>query len=138
MKLPNKSTQPQVNRMQEKEDKKLSSGQTDDVDITTEDKDFASAVEHGVMDDNMNYKKLIFWSTLGTFLVIVFVIGLVYFSQYSLFETQKEVSANSTYSDYKVLKEQQDQELNSYGVVDIEEGLYRIPIDSAISRIAID
>lgn len=110
----------------------------EDVDISTDDAEFAAAVEHGVMSDTLNYRKLIFWTTLGTSLVIIFVIGLVYFSQYSLFETQKEVSANSTFSNIKDLKAQQDQVLNSYGVVDIEEGIYRIPIDSAISRIAID
>jgi transposase-like protein len=111
---------------------------TEDVDITTENEEFAGAVEHGVMSDTLNYNKLIFWSTLGTALVIIFVIGLVYFSQYSLFEVQKQVSAQSGYSEVKELKAEQDQELNSFGVVDLEEGIYRIPIDSAISRIATD
>lgn len=110
----------------------------EDVDITTDDEEFALAVDHGVMSDNLNYSKLIFWSSLGTGLVIIFVIGLVYFSQYSLFESQKQVSAQSSYSEIQNLKTKQNQELNSFGVVDIEEGIYRIPIDSAISRIATD
>jgi hypothetical protein len=112
--------------------------ETEDVDITTDDDEFAYAVSHGVMSDNMNYGKLIFWSTLGTSLVIIFVVGLVYFSQYSLFEAQKEASSRVTYSDYSALIAEQEQELNSFGVVDLEEGIYRIPIDSAISRIAVD
>lgn len=112
--------------------------EVEEVDITTEDEEFAGAVEHGVMSDSLNYNKLIFWSTLGTALVVIFVIGLVYFSQYSLFETQKQVSTQSTYSEIKELKAEQNQELNSFGVVDLEEGIYRIPIDSAISRIATD
>lgn len=112
--------------------------EVEDVDITTEDDEFAAAVSHGVMSDNLNYGKLIFWSTLGASLVIIFVIGLVYFSQYSLFEAQKEASSRVTYSDFSALMAEQEQELNSFGVVDLEEGIYRIPIDSAISRIAID
>lgn len=112
--------------------------EVEDVDITTEDEEFAAAVAHGVMSDNLNYGKLIFWSTLGASLVIIFVIGLVYFSQYSLFEAQKEASSRVTYSDFSALKAEQEQELNTFGVVDLEEGIYRIPIDSAISRIAID
>lgn len=112
--------------------------EVEDVDITTEDEEFAAAVSHGVMSDNLNYGKLIFWSTLGASLVIIFVIGLVYFSQYSLFEAQKEASSRVTYSDFSALMAEQEQELNSFGVVDLEEGIYRIPIDSAISRIAID
>lgn len=116
----------------------VDTSEVEDVDITTEDEEFSAAVSHGVMSDNLNYGKLIFWSTLGTSLVIIFVIGLVYFSQYSLFEAQKEASSRVTYSDYGALVAEQKQELNSYGVVDLEEGIYRIPIDSAISRIAID
>lgn len=112
--------------------------EVEDVDITTDDEEFAAAVSHGVMSDNLNYGKLIFWSTLGASLVIIFVIGLVYFSQYSLFEAQKEASSRVTYSDFSALTAEQKQELNSFGVVDLEEGIYRIPIDSAISRIAID
>lgn len=107
----------------------------EDVDITTNDDVFAEAISHGVMSDTLNYKKLIFWSTLGTSIVIIFVIGLVYFSQYSLFETQKNVSANSTYSEVSELKAQQDEVLNTFGVVNLEEGIYRIPIDSAINKI---
>lgn len=106
----------------------------EDVELETEDEEFAVAVEHGVMNDELNYSKLIFWSTFGTALVIVFVIGLVYFSQYSIFETQKEVSAGSSYTELTELKESQNAELNSFGVVNPEEGIYRIPIDSAISR----
>lgn len=115
-----------------------SDSEVEDVDITTEDDEFAGAVEHGVMSDTLNYNKLIFWSTLGTTLVVIFVIGLVYFSQYSLFEAQKQVSTQSSYSEIQELKAEQNQELNSFGVVDLEEGIYRIPIDSAISRIATD
>ncbi|MDR9415770.1 MAG: transposase [Gracilimonas sp.] len=116
----------------------LDEPEAEDVEISTEDEDFASAVGHGVMNDDLNYSKLIFWSTLGTALVIIFVVGLIYFTQYSIFETQKEVSARSTFSESKVLIAEQNQELNSFGVVDLEEGRYRIPIDSAISRMAID
>lgn len=112
--------------------------EAEDVEISTEDEEFAVAVSHGVMSDELNYNKLIFWSTLGTALVVIFVIGLVYFSQYSLFETQREVSNQSVYSEIKDLKAEQDQQLNSFGVVDLEEGRYRIPIDSAINRIATD
>ncbi|MEX2605580.1 MAG: hypothetical protein WD361_15330 [Gracilimonas sp.] len=108
----------------------------EDVEITTEDEEFAYAVGHGVMNDTLNYNKLIFWSALGTSLVVIFVIGLVFFSQYSLFEAQKKASTQSTFSDVKALHAKQEQELNSFGVVDLEEGIYRIPIDSAISRIA--
>lgn len=110
----------------------------EDVELSTEDQELADAVSHGVMSDNLNYKKLTFWAALGTSIVVIFVIGLVVFSQYSLFEAQKNVSSRTTFADVNELHAKQKQELNSFGVVDIEKGLYRIPIDSAISRIATD
>lgn len=113
-------------------------GSVEDVDISTEDEDLVNSVSQGVMSDNLNYSKLIFWSTVGTSLVIIFVIAMVFFSQFSLFEAQREASLRVTYSDFTELRAEQEQELNSFGVVDLEEGIYRIPIDSAISKIAID
>lgn len=110
----------------------------EDVELSTEDEELADAVRHGVMSDNLDYKKLTFWATLGTSIVIIFVIGLVIFSQYSLFEAQKKASSRTTFADVNELHAKQKQELNSFGVVNIEEGLYRIPIDSAINRIAAD
>lgn len=113
-------------------------GSVEDVNISTEDEELATGVSHGVMSDNLNYGKLIFWSTVGTSLVVIFVISMVFFSQYSLFEAQKEASLRVTYSDFSELRAEQEQELNTFGVVDLEDGIYRIPIDSAISKIAID
>ena len=113
-------------------------GSVEDVDISTEDDELVSGISQGVMSDTLNYGKLIFWSTVGTSLVIIFVIAMVFFSQFSLFEAQREASLRVTYSDFSDLRAEQEQELNSFGVVDLEEGIYRIPIDSAISKIAID
>jgi hypothetical protein len=42
----------------------------------------------------------------------------------------------SVYYDIKQLNETSIQQLNSFGVVDMEEGIYSIPIDSAITKIA--
>ncbi len=110
----------------------------EDVDISTDDEELISAVEHGVMNDDLNFKRLLFWTGLGTVLIVIFIIGAVQFSQYSLFETQKKVSAEDSPSDIKELKAEQNKILDTYGVVDLEEGIYRIPIDSAINRIAIN
>lgn len=108
----------------------------EDVEIAVDDEETIISVSSGVMGDELNYKKLIFWSSFGTALVVIFVIALVYFSQYSVFEIQKEVSTQSIYYDITELEREQTEELNSYGVVDPEAGIYRIPIDSAINRIA--
>ncbi|MEX0609347.1 MAG: transposase [Balneolaceae bacterium] len=112
--------------------------EAENVTITTGNKVFQIAVDRGVTKDDLNYSKLIFWSGLGISLLIIFIVSLVYFTQYSLFEAQREVSSQTHYSDVKALYQSQKQELNSFGVVDLENGIYRVPIDSAISRMAID
>lgn len=106
------------------------------VDLETEDELLSAAVSHGVNDDNLNYKKLIFWSTFGTGLVIVIIFGLIQFAKASWFDAQNEAAINSDYSKIKELKAKDQETLNSFGVVDLEEGTYRIPIDQAINNIA--
>lgn len=110
----------------------------EDVYLSTDSEKFNYDVEYGVTKDDLNYKQLIFWSSLIVGLVIIMSVGLVYFAEFSLFDTQQRVSGASPASVAQELKTEQMQELNSFGVVDLEEGLYRIPIDSAINRIAID
>ncbi len=119
-----------------KDDDTKDEGSVEDVELTTEDEEFALAVDHGAMGDPLNYKKLTGWAIIGAILIIVFIIGMVNFSQYSLFESQKKASIQSTRSEVNDLKNQQNEELNSFGVVDLEQGIYRIPIEEAINRIA--
>ena len=108
----------------------------ENVNLETEDEILVAAVAHGVHDDNLNYNKLFFWTTFGTGLVIVIVVGLIQFAEASWFNAQNEASINSEYSQIKELKAKDAETLNSYGVVDLENGTYRIPIDQAINKIA--
>lgn len=107
-----------------------------DVNLETEDELLSAAVAHGVNDDNLNYNKLFFWTTFGTALVIVIIVGLIEFAEASWFNAQQKASVNSEYSKIKELKAKDTETLNSYGVVDLETGTYRIPIDQAINKIA--
>ncbi len=109
-----------------------------EVDVEISDTKVADAVEHGVMLDQLNYKRLVFWSVFGTALVVVFVIALFEMYQYNERLTQENVSASSEYYQVNQLKQEAQDKLNSFGVVDLENGVYRIPIDSAINEIAAD
>lgn len=110
----------------------------EDVTLETEDSSFAGAVNHGVNDDNMEYGKLFFWSGLGIVTVVVFVVALMFFAQFSFLNAQRNASASSTYLEITKLKADQNEQLNSFGVVDLEDGVYHIPIDEAINKIAVD
>lgn len=117
---------------------KVSGASGDDVTLETADTSFAGAVSHGVNDDTMNYSKLFIWSGLGIITVVVFVVALMFFAQYSFFNAQQNASVTSSYLEVTKLKADQTEELNSFGVVDLEKGIYRIPIDEAINKIAVD
>ncbi|OAN63976.1 hypothetical protein A8B79_14405 [Balneola sp. EhC07] len=108
----------------------------ENVNLETEDELLIAAVSHGVNDDNLNYNKLFFWTTFGTGLVVVIIYGLIQFAQASWFDAQNEAAVNSQFSEIKELKAKDAETLNSYGVVDLENGTYRIPIDQAINKIA--
>ena len=114
----------------------LQDGSVENVSLETSDELLIASVNHGVNDDNLNYNRLFFWSILGTVLVAVIIYGVVNFAQASWFDAQNEASINSEYSQVKEQKAKDAEILNSFGVVNLEEGVYRIPIDEAISIVA--
>ena len=122
----------------ESEDASSPEEPAENVDIDISDKQFADSVEHGVMQDKLNYKRLVFWSVFGTILVVIFVRGLYEMYQYNAGVTQDRVSSESEYYQVNQMKKEARQQLDSFGVVDLENGTYRIPIDSAINEIAAD
>lgn len=107
----------------------------ENVDLETEDEMLSAAVAHGVNDDELNYKKLFFWSTLGIGLVVFIIVALIQFAQVSLYDAQNEASFNSGDSKIQEMKAKDLETLNTYGVVDLEKGVYRIPIEQAINNI---
>lgn len=122
----------------EEEQESTAQEANESVDIEISDEDLAHSVEHGVMEDKLNYKRLVFWSVFGTILVIIFVRGLFEMYQYNMTTTQERVSSESEYYQANQMKKEAQQRLESFGVVDLENGIYRIPIDSAINEIAAD
>ncbi len=110
----------------------------EEVTLETEDTLFAGAVTHGVNDDTMDYGKIFFWSGLGIVAVIVFVVALMFFAQFSFTNALRNASESSTYMEITKLRADQNEQLNSFGVVDLEDGVYHIPIDDAIEKIAVD
>jgi transposase-like protein len=108
------------------------------IDVAITDEEVANSVEHGVMDDKLNYKRLIFWSIFGIILVLIFARALFEMYQYNEQTLQERVSAESEFYEVTKMKNEARQDLDSFGVVDLENGIYRIPIDSAITQIAAD
>lgn len=120
------------------EEQRSSEESSDDVDVEISDEQVAESVDHGVMADKLNYKRLAFWSVFGTILVVIFVRALFEMYQYNMQLTQERVSSESEYYQVNQMKKEATDQLESFGVVDLEEGIYRIPIDSAINKMAAD
>ena len=99
---------------------------------------FANDFDYGATFDNLDYKTLFYWSIFGTSIIVLFVVAIFFIFVYTFQGMDRETSERSLYYDINELQEQEHMRLNSFGVVDLEEGIYHIPIDSAISQIAED
>lgn len=108
------------------------------VDVEIEDEKVSHSISYGVMGDKLDYKKLTFWSILGIIFVIIFVQLLKEMYDQTTQINLNQLSAESQYYDVTEQKRQAEERLNSFGVVDMEQGIYRIPIDSVMNDMAVD
>lgn len=106
------------------------------VDLEINDSELAESFRFGAMRDNLNYRRLFFWCILGVVLFFIFVESLrqMYFVNEQL--TLERKAEQSQFRQINDLRNNDRETLNSFGVVDEEEGIYRIPIDSAINELA--
>ena len=111
-------------------------GDQEEVDVEVTDDKIAESLEYGVMSDRLNIRRLMFWSVLGTVLVILFVVALQEMHEYNTLVTQEAASGSTEFYQVNQQKREATETLNSFGVVDLENGIYRIPIDSAINEVA--
>lgn len=108
------------------------------VDVDVDDEKISRSISHGVMPDDLDIKKLAFWSVLGLIFVVIFVQLLKEMYDQTTLINQEQLSAQSEYYDITEQNRLDREKLSSFGVVDIEQGIYRMPIDSAINEIAVD
>ncbi len=113
-------------------------GKKEEVEVTSQDQSFLRSVEHGVMDDDMDYKTLYFWSGFIIVMVVIFLVALIEMFDYTSYILNEGVQEQTTYTQIDDLKESGRTRLNSFGVVDAEQNVYHIPIDSVIHRMAQD
>ncbi|MEX2463992.1 MAG: hypothetical protein WD513_06820 [Balneolaceae bacterium] len=100
--------------------------------------DFFDAVKYGATFDKLNYNRLTFWSLFGTGVIVLFIVAVMFVHEYTRTSALQAQSERSVFYDIEQLQQNDQAKLNSFGVVDPDEGIYRIPIDSAITIIATD
>lgn len=92
-------------------------------------------LEHGVVPDTLNYKKLFPLFLAGILLVVALVIGAMQMYRWLDFQSSYNAAVTATYPDIQNLKQRHQADLTSTGVVDADQQVYRIPVDSAITLI---
>lgn len=97
--------------------------------------DFAKSVEFGAVPDKLNYPRLVFWSTFGTLVIVVMVLAIMAVYKFTITGAEQNRAAESRFYNISEIQERDRATLESFGVVDIEEGIYRIPVDSAMTLI---
>jgi hypothetical protein len=100
--------------------------------------DFRDSVEFGAVHDRLNYPRLIFWSIFGTGVIAIMIFAMMAIYSYTFTETEQQRSDESIYYNITEMQQRSNATLGTFGVVDPEERIYRIPIDSAITIIAQD
>lgn len=108
--------------------------ESDTFEVDISDSDIAASVDRGAMSDDLNYKRLTFWGVLGLILFIVFVQGLMEMFKSNRQMMRERVSSQSEYYQANQLRDEAEDRLSRYGVVNPEEGSYHVPIDSVINE----
>ena len=105
-----------------------------DVEISSANDEFVVAVGEGVTNDSLPYSKLGMWITIGLTTVVALIVFASQLQEYMTLQKERRVSNASTYTEITRLQAEQNEQLNSFGVVDGDNGVYSVPIDSAINK----
>jgi hypothetical protein len=92
-------------------------------------------LEHGVVPDDLNYRKLFPLFFAGIMLVVALAYGAIQMYRWLDFQSSQNAAISATYPVINNLKQQHKADLTSTGVVDADNQVYRIPVDSAITLI---
>lgn len=120
------------------DDKDKTHGKKEEVEVTSQDQQFLRSVKHGVMDDDLDYKTLYFWSGFIIVMVAIFLVALIEMFDYTSYILNEGVQEQVTHTQIDNLKNDGNNRLNSFGVVNAEQNVYHIPIDSVINNMAQD
>jgi hypothetical protein len=95
------------------------------------DQEFLRIVDQGVMEDKLSIKTVTLWSVVTTIFVIILIVIAVNIYNYFKFDKQFQQAVNTQYTEITNLKTNSTYQITTFEVIDAEEGIYRIPVDSA-------
>ena len=114
------------------------SNKNNDIQNFLNDKSAKESLSIGATPDELNYKSLFGWFFAGILTVVVFIyIAMTMFNYFSFHQSQKSAET-AVFYELEELLVKHNETLTSFGVVDEESGIYRVPVDSAITLILED
>lgn len=108
------------------------------VELETSSKVFESEVKYGATYDIVNMRILTFWTIFGCIFIAVTIMIMIGLFNFGTVSTGREMSERSEYYEMRELIQRDTETLSSFGVVDLENRVFRMPIDTVISRMAQD
>lgn len=94
--------------------------------------EFNTDVEFGATEDRLNYKGLFFWGALGTVMITIAVVVLINVYDMTITTATERAGAASQYMELGDVEARDAKVLENFGLIDAEQGVYRVPVDSAI------
>lgn len=98
-------------------------------------KSVQDSIRLGVSPDDLNYKKLFGYTFLGIVIVAVLLILSVYMFRYAAFQKSQEAAINAEFYELNDLRNRHNHELTTFDVINEDAGIFRVPVDSAITLI---
>lgn len=100
------------------------------------DNHLASNTKLGVEKDELSLSKIIAWALAMIVVIAGFFIVLPYSFNIATSIKQNELSTNVEYYMIKELRQKDATSISTFGIVDKEAGIYRVPVDSVINMMA--
>lgn len=105
------------------------------VELITDDSVLVDELRYGASFDTLNMGRLRYWVIYGVIFFVSILIGLTWIFYFNDFATTHQVAEQSDFYQITRIKQQEQEHLSSFGVIDGEEGVYHIPVEQAIERI---
>ncbi len=110
-----------------KDNKNISGSEEFEID----DPELSQQVSEGVMPDKMSIGAITLWTVLTSVVVVILIVIAVQLYNYFSFQQQYQAAVNVEYRGINELRGTAERNLTTFEVIDDEQGIYRIPIDSA-------
>ena len=98
------------------------------------DDETAESTRFGASYDRLNYKRLTFWAFFGSAVILVMILSIIFIYEFSFSGMNDRQSVQNNYVDIQELQTKDAERLGSFGIVDLDNGIYHVPVDSVINQ----